>query len=268
MKNILIIIIAFLLFACGQTSERNSKEKEPLLLADREAPLGWIYLRIYKDSTFEFESRGLRTSKIYSGIANIAIDTIYFDYNDSIPRVGTKAVYSDKFVAYTNGEYPERVGIKLSELNYNPLKISQKKYIEIQLAISNKDSLLKIKPIDFLKSLSHRKLKKGTETHKIINTLPFNNTIKNEWVTKQDVEQLMKLIYNQDIAETPWPMISSQMPMINSTVGIEAMHLITIYKDTTFHYPSLCSTYYLCKPENQIETAKEFENWWKEHLEE
>jgi hypothetical protein len=58
------------------------------------------------------------------------------------------------------------------------------------------------------------------------------------------------------------------MPMVNSTVGIEAMHLISIYKDTTFHYPSLCSTYYLCKPEEQVKKAKEFEIWWKEEIKE
>jgi len=265
MKNTLIILLIPFLFSCGQTCERANETKETILLADREAPIGWVYLRIFKDSTFEFETRGFRTCNIYSGTAKIIQDTIYFNYSDSIPKAGTTAIYSDNSVEYINGKYAERVDIKLSKLSHNQLKISDLEYFNIRQSISNKDSLLKVKPIDFLKSLTHRKLEKGTKTNKIINTLTFNNTIQNEWVTKQDVEQLIELIYNQDIAETPWPMISSQMPMINSTVGIEAMHLITIYKDSTFHYPSMCSTYYLCKPEEQNEKAKEFDKWWKEH---
>ena len=269
MKNILaIMILTCLLSSCKETNKRVDKDKQPILLADREAPLGWVYLRIFKDSTFEFENRGLRTGKIYPGKVKITPDTLYFEYLDSIPKAGSKAIYSDKYVAYTNGEYPERVEIKLTELTYIPLKINNQKYFEIQKAMSNKDSLLNIKPINFLKSLAHRKLEKGTETNKIINTIPFNIFIHKEWVTKDDVRQLMKFIHNRDIAKTPWPMISSQMPMVNSNIGIEAMHLINIYKDTTFHYPSLCSTYYLCKPEEQVEKAKEFEIWWKEKLKE
>lgn len=109
MKNMLIILI--LLFISCDDNKRE--EKKAILLADREAPLGWVYLRIYGDSTFEFESRGMRTSDIFSGKAVITKDTIFFNYNDSIPKAGDKAVYSDKFVAYTNGEYPERVDVKL-----------------------------------------------------------------------------------------------------------------------------------------------------------
>ena len=269
MKNILTItILTCLLCSCVETNKRVGENKDPILLADREAPLGWVYLRIFNDSTFEFESRGLRTGIIYPGKVKITSDTLYFEYLDSIPKAGSKAIYSDKYVVYTNGEYPERVQIKLSELDYNSLKIDSQKYFEIQKSMTNKDSLLNIKPIDFLKSLTYRKLKKGTETNKIINTIPFNIFIHKEWVTKEDVRQLMKYLYKQDIAETPWPMISSQMPKENSTAGIEAMHLINIYKDTTFHYPSLCSTYYLCKPDEQVEKAKEFEIWWKEQLKE
>lgn len=154
-------------------------------------------------------------------------------------------------------------GETTTELNNNSLKMSNRKYLEIQTAVPNKDSLLGIKPIEFLKFLAHGKLEKSTETNKIINIIPLNFFIYNEWVTIDDVRELMTLIYNQEISSTPWPIISSQMPMVHSTVGIEAMHLINIYKDTTFHYPSLCSTHYLCKPEEQMEKAKEMEIWWK-----
>jgi hypothetical protein len=215
MKNILAIaLLTCLLSSCGEINKRVGESKEPILLADREAPLGWVYLRIFKDSTFEFENRGLRTVTVYSGKVKITPDTLYFEYLDSIPKAGSKAIYSDKYVAYTNGEYPERVEIKLTELIYNPLKIDNQKYFEIQKALFSKDSLLNIKPIDFLKSLAHGKLEKGTETNKIINTIPVNIFMHNEWVTKDDVGELMTLIYNQDISRTPWPMISSQMPSL------------------------------------------------------
>jgi hypothetical protein len=105
-----------LFFSCRQ-NQREENKKDIILLADREAPIGWIYLRIYSDSTFEFESRGLRTSTIYKGKVKIAIDTIFFMYNDSVPKAGDKAVYVDNSIVYTNGKYRERVEIKLNKLN-------------------------------------------------------------------------------------------------------------------------------------------------------
>ncbi len=61
MKQAIKLIFGLLLITSCST-ENKEKKKELLLQAYREAPLGWIYLRIYQDSTFEFESRGLRTS--------------------------------------------------------------------------------------------------------------------------------------------------------------------------------------------------------------
>ncbi|MBU2928201.1 hypothetical protein [Winogradskyella psychrotolerans] len=93
----------------------KKKERETILLADREAPLGWVYLRIYKDKTFEFESRGLeRVGDIYAGNVELKNDTIYFKYLDSIPKAGNKAILTEKFVSYFNGDYPERLEIKKS----------------------------------------------------------------------------------------------------------------------------------------------------------
>ena len=92
-------------------------QKETILLADREAPLGWVYLRVFKDKTFEFESRGLeRRGDIYSGIVELKNDTLYFKYSNSIPKAGNKAILTERFVSYFNGEYPERLEVKKSEL--------------------------------------------------------------------------------------------------------------------------------------------------------
>lgn len=114
MKLTIKFIFGILLIISCST---KNKEKEFLLQADREAPLGWVYLRIYQDSTFEFESRGLRTSTVYKGKAEIDKYQIRFDYNDSIPKAGNYAIYDKNTVYYTHGEYPERVEITFSKLD-------------------------------------------------------------------------------------------------------------------------------------------------------
>ena len=87
-------------------------------MADREAPLGWVYLRIYEDSTFEFESRSMeRQGDVYSGKVNITADTLFFNYIDSIPRAGKTAIYNSFRIAYIDGEYPESMPIKLNEIS-------------------------------------------------------------------------------------------------------------------------------------------------------
>lgn len=106
--------MTLLLISCN--SKTRIEERKPILVADREAPLGRIYLRIYQDSTFEFESAGLRTKSIYAGKAEIGSDTIRFNYQDSIPKAGKTAVYNKYLVAYIDGDYPERIEIKMSKL--------------------------------------------------------------------------------------------------------------------------------------------------------
>jgi len=113
MKNIIIILtLIFTLTCCNRT-----EEKETLLLADREAPLGWVYLRIYKDKTFEFESRGLeRKGDVYTGTVELKNDTLYFNHSGLIPKAGNKAILTEKSVSYFDGEYPESLEIKKNEL--------------------------------------------------------------------------------------------------------------------------------------------------------
>ena len=111
MKQTIIILILILILTL--TSCVRTEKQETLLLADREAPLGWVYLRVYKDKTFEFESRGLeRRGDIYAGIVEVKNDTIFFQYVDSVPKAGNKAILTENFVSYFSGEYPERLEIK------------------------------------------------------------------------------------------------------------------------------------------------------------
>jgi hypothetical protein len=125
--------------SCSTKNQENTQQL--LLQANREAPLGWIYLRIYQDSTFEFESRGLRSSTVYKGKAQIDKYGIRFNYNDSIPKAGNQAIYNKNAVHYTHGEYPERLGITLSKLDssaYDRFSIPEVKQV-IQQAIDLKE---------------------------------------------------------------------------------------------------------------------------------
>lgn len=112
----LFIILLALSSLCGYSCGNSKRDKEPVLLADREAPLGWVYLKMYKDSSFEFISRGLRDKTVYPGTFRLSIDTIFFIYKDSIPKAGKTAIISDKAVSYFDGDYPESVEIKLNRL--------------------------------------------------------------------------------------------------------------------------------------------------------
>jgi len=109
----ILVILVSIFFSCKKSARF---EKTPILLADREAPLGWIYLRIYEDSTFEFISAGLRNKTVYPGEVTIKDDTLFFHYIDSIPKAGSIAVFKSNAVAYINGSYPERIEIKLNKL--------------------------------------------------------------------------------------------------------------------------------------------------------
>lgn len=110
MKINFICLILVLITSCKE-------EKKVVLLADREAPLGWIYLKMYDNYTFDFISRGaLRDENIYSGNYNITSDTVYFKYKDSIPQAGSKAIIKDDFVSYIDGKYRESVEIKLNNI--------------------------------------------------------------------------------------------------------------------------------------------------------
>jgi hypothetical protein len=111
------VVIVTLLSSCSSKTSESIETKNPILLADREAPLGWIYLRIYEDSTFEFESRGLeRQGTIYPGTMDLISDTIVFHYSDSIPTAGDKAILTENSVSYFGGKYSESVQIKLNKL--------------------------------------------------------------------------------------------------------------------------------------------------------
>lgn len=111
-----VILVLGLLIGCG-ANEKRDQELKPVLLADREAPMGWVYLRIYENHYFEFEPRGLeRKGNIYHGVVELNNDTLIFHYKDSIPVVGSRAAINKGYVSYFEGDYPESLKIKQNEL--------------------------------------------------------------------------------------------------------------------------------------------------------
>lgn len=102
---------------CSSSDNKKDVKPEPNLLADREAPLGWVYLRTYPDSSFEFILTGLRDRTIYPGKYSVKADTIFFDYTDSIPKLNsTKAIYINNSIVYLDGTYGEVLGISKNDL--------------------------------------------------------------------------------------------------------------------------------------------------------
>lgn len=106
-----LFCIALIQFCC-----KHKPEKTILLSADREAPMGWVSLKIYEDETFEFISSGMRDDVIYPGTVTISNDTLYFEYYDKIPKAGKIAVIKDNFITYIGGTYKESLQIKSSNL--------------------------------------------------------------------------------------------------------------------------------------------------------
>ena len=90
--QIAIVVLIFTSCSFDSKQKEGQDDKVIILSADREAPLGWVYLRIYQDSTFEFESAGLRKGEIYKGKALITMDMICFNYIDSVPKAGQTAI--------------------------------------------------------------------------------------------------------------------------------------------------------------------------------
>jgi hypothetical protein len=116
-KAIFITIVSLIVLSCQRNSNKQIEKKE-ILKAGREAPLGWVYLTIYEDSTFQFVLTGIRSNdkEIFSGKVRIVNDSLLFAYTDSIPKAGNTAIIKNKMVIFTNGEYSERLDIGLNEI--------------------------------------------------------------------------------------------------------------------------------------------------------
>ncbi len=144
--------------------------------------------------------------------------------------------------------------------------------IERMHSINFKDSLPNIRPIDYLRFLGtfqfdmdesgNRSPASGGKVVPPMEVWKFSVT--NAWVTRRDVDTLIRYMNCTQKAKIPISVNSTMIPEKNTTIGIEAMHLISLYRNREFNYPSANSTYYLCPPENQQKLAAEFRGWWSQ----
>lgn len=115
----ILLVIGFL-NSCNNKKTRD--EENPILVAQREAPIGWIWLNLYPDSTFEYLSGGKREKTRYTGNFRIQSDTIIFNYKDSIPLVGSKAVLSHSDLLYLHGQNKEKLNVVINEIKLSKNK--------------------------------------------------------------------------------------------------------------------------------------------------
>jgi len=111
-KPLILIIMSLMILSC-----KRDLIKDGILMAEREAPIGFNHLRVFRDSTFEFEYKSFPNSKLHTGKIKIVNDTIFFRYNDSIPSFGNKAIIDKKKLIYTNGSYNEILDIWLDSIS-------------------------------------------------------------------------------------------------------------------------------------------------------
>lgn len=113
MKLFRVTILSFIVFFFSNCNKNS--EKIAILLADREAPIGWISLKIYEDKSFEFISKGIFLDDVHTGIVKINHDTLYFKYHEEIPNLGKTAIINKKYIEFLDS--PELIEIKLNKIN-------------------------------------------------------------------------------------------------------------------------------------------------------
>lgn len=92
-----------MLMAVGALLSCHHFERKPILSASREAPLGWVTIHLYADSSFELVNAGIRSSNTdrYPGTYRTVGDTLLFTYTDSIPRAGCEwALRTPTFIVF------------------------------------------------------------------------------------------------------------------------------------------------------------------------
>ena len=89
-------ILAGLLLGC-----HREEPTDLLLSAEREAPVGWVRVRLFRDSTFELS---LDRGSWKRGTFRTARDTFYFDYLGETDSQRHMAVIRDKRLCFLAGD--------------------------------------------------------------------------------------------------------------------------------------------------------------------
>jgi hypothetical protein len=110
-------LIIFSLTLCCLTSCFNSADKnggrEPILSADREAPVGWVVFNAYADNTFEYS---LSSRHKYNGTYRLNSDTLFLACKDTTIGIDT-AIIREKSVEFFGKKNPRFASIKINKIS-------------------------------------------------------------------------------------------------------------------------------------------------------
>ncbi len=119
MKIRITYILILILLSCAPMEEIKHSNLQPILLATSEAPLGWERLRIFIDSTFEYEIAGFNFNKLYKGSVKISDDSLFFNYINSNDTIGSKAIFNNQTVNYLDGSRQQSLDVTKFRINSN-----------------------------------------------------------------------------------------------------------------------------------------------------
>jgi len=123
--------------------------------------------------------------------------------------------------------------------------------------LGNQKNFLNTSPLDYLGYLS------CVSENQTVSIVLITFDVESNWVTKEDVAKLMPYIESTQPARKPW-LNGMEKPKSTSTIGIEAMHLVEIYKNKNFNYPYTESEGY-CTKEQQLIRAQQLHDWWMDY---
>jgi len=119
-KNVLYFLLFTLHFlflnSCKKKNPLN-KNKTLVLTAISDASVGGLFLNIYKDSSFDFTSQSMLHKNTFSGKIKMENDTLYFNFKNAIPDIGTKAIFTPNTIAFVEGAHPESLLIRFNQFN-------------------------------------------------------------------------------------------------------------------------------------------------------
>jgi hypothetical protein len=112
-KQIIIFLLTITsLISCFNSFDRNEKGPEPILAADREAPIGWVIFKAYPNNTFEYS---LSSRHQYKGTFKFKNDTLFLICTDTTIGIDT-AIIRDKSVEFLGKKSPRFASITINKL--------------------------------------------------------------------------------------------------------------------------------------------------------
>jgi hypothetical protein len=112
---VLLLSLTFLSFTGCKKKNPVNKDKTLALTAISDASVGGLFLNIYKDSSFDFTAQSMLHTNSFQGKIEWKNDTIYFIYENKIPDIGTKAIFTPNTIAFVEGTHPESLLIRFNQ---------------------------------------------------------------------------------------------------------------------------------------------------------